>query len=96
MNQIKSVTKNYRIYFTKGPTSDEGDYMLDHRNHVDNFKVPLSIFIILFYQLFQSIIIYLINPNSVYQNHFMDRAQPPDEIYSVIRQQFKLFDRFNS
>merc|ERR1711953_736552 len=65
MSDIKSVTKNYRIYFTKGPTSDEGDYMLDH-----------------------SIIIYLINPNSVYQNRFMERAQPPEEIYSVIRQQF--------
>ena len=43
-----------------------------------------------------SIVIYLINPNGVYQNHFMDRAQPPEDIYTVVRQQFKLFDKFNS
>jgi len=73
MAQIKSVTKNYRIYFSMGPKSDDGDYILDH-----------------------SIVIYLINPNGVYQNHFMDRAQPPEDIYTVVRQQFKLFDKFNS
>jgi len=73
MNQIKSVTKNYRIYFSMGPKTDDGDYILDH-----------------------SIVIYLINPNGVYQNHFMDRAQPPESIYTVIRQQFKLFDKFNT
>jgi len=72
MAQVKSVCKNYRIYFTKGPQSDDGDYIVDH-----------------------SIIIYLINPNSVYMDHFMDRKMSPADLYPVIRQKFKLFDKFN-
>ena len=44
---------------------------------------------------FKSIIIYLINPNSVYMDHFMDRKMSPADLYPVIRQKFKLFDKFN-
>ena len=44
---------------------------------------------------FKSIIIYLINPNSVYMDHFMDRKMSPTDLYPVIRQKFKLFDKFN-
>ena len=43
----------------------------------------------------KSIIIYLINPNSVYMDHFMDRKMSPTDLYPVIRQKFKLFDKFN-
>ena len=28
-------------------------------------------------------------------DHFMDRKMSPDDLYPVIRQKFKLFDKFN-
>jgi len=70
--QIKEVCKNYKIYFSVGPKSDDGDYILDH-----------------------SIVIYLINPDGVYQNHFMERTKPPEDIYQVMKQQFALYDKFS-
>ena len=48
------------------------------------------------YILDHSIVIYLINPNGVYQNHFMDRSKAPQDIYAVIRQQFDLYEKFNN
>ncbi|CBY12826.1 unnamed protein product [Oikopleura dioica] len=71
--QIKQMCKNYKIYFSVGPKSDEGEYLLDH-----------------------TIVIYLINPNGVYQNHFMNRQMPPEEMHPVILQQIDLFNKFNT
>ena len=48
------------------------------------------------YILDHSIVIYLINPNGVYQNHFMDRSKAPQDIYAVIKQQFDLYEKFNN
>jgi len=48
------------------------------------------------YLLDHTIVIYLINPNGVYQNHFMNRQMPPEEMHPVILQQIDLFNKFNT